>query len=160
MNEEQQQQTEIMRQLRFFTKTEKTSYIINEPIIIKLGLQNLGGGPIFINSRLWVWYEFDPAWVFPILLQITNCQNIEIAPRVMSRPRIRSMEPKEKEYMILNSYEEIVVEEKLTNFFRVSGTGKFTLLAQYCNRYNGEKYGLSAWTGELDAEPLEFWITE
>lgn len=137
--------------LQFTIATDKPRYGTDEPIRLRLRLTNSGQEPVVVNARLGlnrsrrtgeVWLDLDGPDQSSDLIVSVNIGT----PRPADFTTLAPGASVEKEYA-------------LGTYYQVTEPGDYTLRGAYHNKWSGEEIiGQTAWTGQVESDPVTFRI--
>ncbi|TES88866.1 MAG: hypothetical protein E3J88_06820 [Anaerolineales bacterium] len=141
-------------ELIFEISTNKTIYRVNDKISVRMVLRYQGVEPILVNRRLGVTPLNLPECANSVNLSITN----PLGNILKYRSRINIGCPKPKDFVILNSGEEILKSQRIDEHFHFDKVGIYTIQAAY-NNTSDHPDGRDAWKGTVESNVITIRIT-
>jgi hypothetical protein len=121
-------------------------------------LANFTQQPLVVNKRLRMIPDYRYREAYELWFHVIGPDSMPIAPiKVMENWRRWYITP--EDFVELPAGGQWQQEVTLSSYFDFE-SGMYQIVAEYHNDYDGQQFGLDAWTGELRSLPLEVLVGE
>jgi hypothetical protein len=132
--------------------TVKQKYSVGEPIVIGVSLFNSGEEMITVNARMAV-SRGTPG---EITIDVTG----PTGKKIPFSARVNVGKPDAKYFLNVAPSGSVGREIELNGYYALQQKGTYVLKAHYTNKWDGQEFGVDAWTGSLESSKAEFEIVK
>lgn len=137
--------------------TSRNCYELDSPIPVTITIKNQSSEPLCLNKRMGVAYQdslirelyfsvYDAK--LKLMLSVPDDMLVDVDRRL----------PKKSDFQMLNPGEFVAVESDLTHWFPFDQKGIYRIVFTYDNEFDGGEFGLSAFVGKIDSNPIDIVI--
>jgi hypothetical protein len=143
--------------LALAVQSEAASFRLGSPIPVRVTLRNVSSQPVWVNQRLGMGYEDD--LIRELYFTVFDASSGQVLP-VPDTARVDAhrLPPTRDDFRQLEPGGEVVVNTDLAFWYPFERPGPYRVVVSYENRDDGQAFGLRAFTGRVDADPIEFGV--
>ena len=139
--------------LRLTASLEDAIFRLGQPIPVRLELINVSSEPVWINKRMSVGYEDGFTRELFFCIYDASTGNIIPAPE-NERVDAHRLPPTREDFRLLGSGEACDTVIDVYFWHRFARSGSYRIVFTYDNQYDGHEFGLRAFTGSIESNPL------
>lgn len=139
-------------QLSLTVAGERTTYPRAGPIQLTATLRNLGDAAVVVNGRMGVGYADNP--VRELYFTVFSVEGEALPVPDNARADVHRLPPQADDFRTLGPGQAVTAAVELTLWYPFPRPGRYTVVFTYENSWDGAAFGLSAWVGSVDAEPV------
>jgi len=136
--------------LELTLEAKVASISLDESVLVRVILRNIGSAPITVNSRMLLNHPTAPDAAREIDMAIsgpTNYINLK-------RFHVNAGPASPNHFVVLQPEESVECHYDLTQYFSLHVPGEYKIVARYTNRSQESIYGKRPWVGSLTSEAI------